>query len=831
MPGESLNFPIFAEDHASKNIREVGDAAASTAAKLDIAAVSAKLWNDTAIKQGRAADTAVAAMKSHTLATNLYADAERVLAGEATKTTKLMADQGTAFDKAGQAAEKAAGSGGTSGLSALIGGGGAGGGGIAGLIATGVVLSPVIATLAVGTVGFGAAAYGAAAPILKAAQATGGLSANMATLNPEQQQVARGLLGLGQQYSTFQKQLQPQVLGVFNQGLRLAGHLLHDVQPVAKATGTALGSVLGQIDAEFQSGTWQSFFGFMAKTAGPDIQQLGGLFVALMQDLPPVVEALQPLASGFLNVATDVAKAAQPLGTFATNVQGSAHQTDQAAKSLDSWTVAWTNRWIPGAKTVNRLLGNVQGSLEGNSAATAAAGRHASTAATAIQSMATATTNLMTAQSTALATQVTYGSDILTSANDAVALEKALDKSKNQIGLHTAAQRASFGAAQTYITDLSNQATAAVTSGHGTDAAILAIKKGLPVLDSAKTKNRQYWQEVQTLVGWLHNLENIKAIHETVFVTGNGTFTVRPGTKLGLPGGSAGGPFPQAAGGLLRGGIPGKDSIPILAMPGEVIVPTHMVSAGAVDHLRGRLPGFASGGLVPSYAGSVGGLPSWGGRDLNATVHIIEQAVVKATVAAIHAAARAAASIGGHAGPGGGAPSANAALAHRLYASQLSPASWAAWNFVAMAESGWNNFARNPSSGAYGIAQALPPTKYPFAGQAAGGSNPTAQITWMWDYMMSRYGGPLGAQAHEAAFRWYDAGGFLPTGPSLAMNTTGSPEAVVSPGSMGRVEALLKQLVAAVNAAPARTGDAVGGALNGAARSARYSGMYSSRGA
>jgi hypothetical protein len=84
---------------------------------------------------------------------------------------------------------------------------------------------------------------------------------------------------------------------------------------------------------------------------------------------------------------------------------------------------------------------------------------------------------------------------------------------------------------------------------------------------------------------------------------------------------------------------------------------------------------------------------------------------------------------------------------------------FAAWNYVAMRESGWNQFALNPSSGAYGIAQALPPTKYPFAGQAAGGSNPAAQISWMEGYMRSVYGGAAGAAAHERAFNWYGGGG------------------------------------------------------------------------
>ena len=40
-------------------------------------------------------------------------------------------------------------------------------------------------------------------------------------------------------------------------------------------------------------------------------------------------------------------------------------------------------------------------------------------------------------------------------------------------------------------------------------------------------------------------------------------------------------------------------------MPGEVVVPARMVQAGAVDHLRGKLPGFASGGTVGGLTSAV----------------------------------------------------------------------------------------------------------------------------------------------------------------------------------------------------------------------------------
>jgi resuscitation-promoting factor RpfB len=72
-------------------------------------------------------------------------------------------------------------------------------------------------------------------------------------------------------------------------------------------------------------------------------------------------------------------------------------------------------------------------------------------------------------------------------------------------------------------------------------------------------------------------------------------------------------------------------------------------------------------------------------------------------------------------------------------------------------ESGWSNTAENPS-GAYGIAQALPNTKYPLPGQPpseGGMSDPTTQIAWGLAYILGRYGSPSGAWAHEVSAGWY----------------------------------------------------------------------------
>src|SRR5258708_7358567 len=526
----------------------------------------------------------------------------------------------------------------TSALSGL-----AGTGGMGALIAAGVALSPVIITLGTGLAGLAVAGYSTISPILKAAQATGGLSANMHKLNPEQQQLAQSLLGTGSAYHQFAQQLQPEVFAVFNAGIKLAGQLMHDIEPVTAATGASFATFLGQFGATLQSPQWTQFWAFMAATAPQDMQLLGNVVIGLAKDMPLLVESLQPVAVTLLQVTGDVLKlidagdraikwehdhAAAAAGN--TGALGKlAHAAEQAFGQL-----------VPGAAAARTLasdVGKLSGPTDKAGASMHAAIAPAQTLAQQLQSVAAQTTAVMTAQQTALTTQLGYGSAILTSANDAQALRDKLSLSSGMIGLQTQKQRGSFGAAQAYIKDLGDQATQAFASGHGVDAAMTAIRNGLPLLDSAKTKNKQYWQEVQILVGWLDKLRQEKAISEAIHVSGTGVWSVTPG-KIGLPGGTAGGPFPQAAGGMIRGGIPGRDSVLISAMPGEVVVPAGMVAAGLVDHLRGALPGFAGGGVVGSYAGNVAGLGPWAGGELNATAQAIAGSVAQALTAGVKAA-------------------------------------------------------------------------------------------------------------------------------------------------------------------------------------------------
>ena len=62
--------------------------------------------------------------------------------------------------------------------------------------------------------------------------------------------------------------------------------------------------------------------------------------------------------------------------------------------------------------------------------------------------------------------------------------------------------------------------------------------------------------------------------------------------------------------------------------------------------------------------------------------------------------------------------------------------------------------ARNRSSGAYGIPQALPGSKMATIA-ADWETNPITQIKWGLNYIAERYGTPCGAWGHSQSFGWY----------------------------------------------------------------------------
>ncbi|MDR7383933.1 ubiquitin-like domain-containing protein [Promicromonospora iranensis] len=79
---------------------------------------------------------------------------------------------------------------------------------------------------------------------------------------------------------------------------------------------------------------------------------------------------------------------------------------------------------------------------------------------------------------------------------------------------------------------------------------------------------------------------------------------------------------------------------------------------------------------------------------------------------------------------------------------------WTCLEMLWERESGWNHQAANPSSGAYGIPQALPGSKMGSAG-SDWATNPATQIKWGLGYIADRYGTPCGAWGHSESVGWY----------------------------------------------------------------------------
>ena len=88
-------------------------------------------------------------------------------------------------------------------------------------------------------------------------------------------------------------------------------------------------------------------------------------------------------------------------------------------------------------------------------------------------------------------------------------------------------------------------------------------------------------------------------------------------------------------------------------------------------------------------------------------------------------------------------------IARSIFGSQFSCA-----DALIQKESSWNVQATNPSSGAYGLGQALPPSKMAPYGSDWRTSAQT-QLTWMADYVSARYGGVCNAWAHSQQHNWY----------------------------------------------------------------------------
>jgi hypothetical protein len=101
------------------------------------------------------------------------------------------------------------------------------------------------------------------------------------------------------------------------------------------------------------------------------------------------------------------------------------------------------------------------------------------------------------------------------------------------------------------------------------------------------------------------------------------------------------------------------------------------------------------------------------------------------------------------------APTAASAATPQEIAASIVPANQlASFDQIISHESGWNVTATNPSSGSYGLGQALPASKMASAG-ADWRTNPTTQIKWAYNYMNTRYGSPNQAWDWWQTHHWY----------------------------------------------------------------------------
>ncbi|MYR43067.1 peptidoglycan DD-metalloendopeptidase family protein [Streptomyces sp. SID5910] len=249
------------------------------------------------------------------------------------------------------------------------------------------------------------------------------------------------------------------------------------------------------------------------------------------------------------------------------------------------------------------------------------------------------------------------------------------------------------------------------------------------------------------------------------------------GTKFGVPGSMwasghhTGLDFPAATGTPIKAVANGRVSLATSGGPyGKHVIIDHgggLQSLYAhMSRIRTTVPKSVNGG---SRIGDVGATGNTTGPHLHLEARLNGKAVDPMKYLS---------------GGGGGAQAVGAA---QQYAKGiLSQYGWGPSQFSPLkklwdGESNWRWNAENPSSGAYGIPQALPPDKMRTAG-ADWRTNAKTQIRWGLSYIKGRpdYGSPAAAYSKwlSRSPHWYDDGGYLPPGLSLVANGTGRPEPV-----------------------------------------------------
>src|SRR5258708_6468062 len=495
-------------------------------------------------------------------------------------------------------------------------------------------------------------------------------------LTPAQQKLTMGFQNLGTTYSKMVTAMQPDVLKILNSGLKIATGLMPALLPLAKAGGDALSGLADQLAKFLQLST----------TTGHDVKTPHGMTEVFTKTLTPFgefVKQMTALAGPAITAIGDgLGRVAAALGKLLTimSKKDVVHSINIAFDIL-SGTISFIGY------VIQRIM-------------------------------------LRWDQWTAV-----------------------VDQSRHKISQALDLMRAAFEVTRAWIEKNFVQVIVRFFTSTLPTAFALWKESVRLVFDVIKTKALDTVLGITVAFGHLpggmgqpfrdasaairKELSKIQGDAATAAANINADWdklhgkVVTLGFKVGAPSGiginfkpGPGGGF-AGGGRILSGTTPTADDVLIRASRDETVLSAaHSAMLAPLLSAIG-VPGYAGGGTVGTFLGRFPSAAQIGGA--TSAVQGVFDSIVAAIAGNVHAPMT---SPGFPGGPGGGSASANAALAQRMFPQWASGPLWGAWNYVAMRESGWNRFARNPSSGAYGIPQALPESKLPFAGQAAGGPNP-----------------------------------------------------------------------------------------------------------
>src|SRR6266536_1475094 len=644
--------------------------------------VSLKLFADTAKAQAQLDAIAAEADKLGKLNPEIRPTIEKSAALR--QLAVLRAELKAEGDKAGQDL----GTGISEGTKKGLGGDQRGGSWIATAIGLGAPLTGPLLAGGAAFAAFGGLAVGSILPIGKALTGTGGLAAGWVTLDNRQRAAAQGVLALKSHYEQLAKSMEPRVFQVFNTALQTADQLLGPLGKLAASSGGAIEHFLVQFEND--SGLRQ-FIGYAGTVAPQAIRLLGTDVTTLVHTVLTLAQAaggaglfeLRLLTSGLQALDKVVSALPGPLAGLVLSVGGLAIAANKIG-ALGGFLKLTGLAGVAGAaKAAAAGMGELSLAEKGAAASGAALDAvsplgWAVLAAGALTGLVFWLNSMGTATGRTIKTLEDQNKAVGFNTEGYFRAATAIGKyagentgaAETLVNLHTGKQGAARAAFDTSIGQVGATASQVFAATGKTSDYNRIIDANIPRLEKMAGKNKALRKLIQDLI---NTEKGLKSENVRLTVMAHGKWNL---SGQSLPGGFPGGVGAARGMFITAGTTPTADDVLARVSKGELVVPTQIVSSGAVDHLRGKIPGFAAGGVAGSYADGLGGLNKWVRSENAATVH----AIADALVVAMHRAAVSGAGGGfGVPGPGGGAPAANAALARRMFPS----VDFASWNYVA----------------------------------------------------------------------------------------------------------------------------------------------------